>query len=55
MDDYITNAGKIFWDKAEPFVRMLGEHEHESFKKRMHSIIHAYNEKIISFDAEFGQ
>lgn len=24
MKDYITDAGKIYWDRAEPFIRMLG-------------------------------
>jgi 5'-3' exonuclease len=38
MTDYITEAGKIYWDRAEPFINMLGKHEHESFKKRIHSI-----------------
>lgn len=38
MTDYITNAGMIYWDRAEPFINMLGEHEHEAFKKRMQSI-----------------
>ncbi len=55
MSDYITNAGKIYWDRAEPFIKMLGENENESFKKRMHSVELAYKEKIISFDAEFGK
>ncbi len=34
MTDYITEAGKIYWDRAEPFIKMLGEHELESFKNR---------------------
>lgn len=31
MTDYITMAGTIFWDRAEPFIRMLGDHELKSF------------------------
>jgi 5'-3' exonuclease len=31
MDDYITEAGKIYWDRAEPFIKMLGDHEHQCF------------------------
>lgn len=41
MDDYITEAGKIYWDRAEPFVKMLGNHELTSFKMRIESIRHA--------------
>lgn len=55
MNNYITESGKIFWDRAEPFIRMLGEHENESFKKRIHSIEHAYKERIVSFDPDFGK
>lgn len=54
MTDYITESGKIYWDRAEPFIRMLGEHENESFKKRIHSIEHARYERIISFDPDFS-
>ena len=55
MTNYITEAGKIYWNRAEPFIKMLGDHEHESFKKRMHSIEHARYERIISFDPDFGK
>ena len=55
MSDYITEAGKIHWDRAEPFIKMLGDHEHDSFKNRMHSIQHAVQERIISFDQDFGR
>lgn len=55
MNNYITEAGLIYWDRAEPFINMLGKHEHESFKKRIHSIEHARYEKIISFDPEFNK
>ena len=33
---------------------MLGEHELVSFKERLTSIKHARQEKIVSFQAEFG-
>ena len=54
MNDYITNAGLIHWDRAEPFINMLGEHENEAFANRMKSIQHAYQEKIVSFSEEFA-
>lgn len=54
MDDYITEAGKIYWDRAEPFVKMLGNHELTSFKMRIDSIKHARQEKIVSFQTEFA-
>jgi 5'-3' exonuclease len=54
MDDYITEAGKISWHRAEPFIHMLGEHELQSFKERLASIKHARHEKIVSFQADFG-
>lgn len=27
MKGYITNSGTIDWDMAEPFIRLLGNHE----------------------------
>ena len=54
MTNYITECGLIYWDRAEPFIKMLGEHEHDAFKERIHSIEQARNERIISFDAEFS-
>lgn len=38
MNDYITYSGTIYWDRAEPFIKMLGEHEHESFSNRMNTM-----------------
>jgi 5'-3' exonuclease len=55
MNNYITEAGLIYWDRAEPFIKMLGNHEHESFIHRVHSIEHARNERIISFDPDFNK
>ena len=28
MTDYITDNGTIHWDRAEPFIAILGNHEH---------------------------
>mmetsp|Transcript_30306 Transcript_30306/g.29617 ORF Transcript_30306/g.29617 Transcript_30306/m.29617 type:complete len:80 (-) Transcript_30306:882-1121(-) len=25
LEDYITDSGKIYWDRAEPFIKLLGE------------------------------
>ena len=54
MTDYITEAGTIYWDRAEPFINMLGEHELESFKMRIDSIKHAQMERIVSFQGDFN-
>ena len=54
MTDYITEAGTIYWDRAEPFIRMLGDHEVVSFKLRIDSIKHAQQERIVSFSADFN-
>jgi 5'-3' exoribonuclease 2 len=27
MTDYITEEGRIFWNRAEPFINLLGQHE----------------------------
>lgn len=55
MTDYITEAGKIYWDRAEPFIKMLGDHELESFKNRIHSIKQARDERIVSFHTDFPE
>jgi len=28
MTGYITDQGQIYWDRAEPFIALLGKHEH---------------------------
>ena len=28
MTDYLTCNGQIYWDRAEPFIAVLGNHEH---------------------------
>ena len=38
MKDYITEAGTIHWDRAEPFIWLLAEHENEVFKNRIDQI-----------------
>jgi len=55
MTDYITEEGMINWARAEPFIRMLADHENESFKKRINNIEHARHERLISFDPDFGK
>ena len=55
MKDYITHAGKIYWDRAEPFIKMLGDHELESFKNRVHSIKKARDDRIVSFRTDFPE
>lgn len=35
MDDYITNEGKIYWDRAEPFLNLLSNHEEETLNNRV--------------------
>ena len=38
MDNYITEAGTIHWNRAEPFIQMLGSHEHETFNSRIRNM-----------------
>ena len=49
MDDYITFEGKIYWDRAEPFIVLLGQHEQETFRRRINEI-GQQKERIITFD-----
>jgi 5'-3' exonuclease len=35
MSNYITESGTIHWDRAEPFIWLLSEHENEVFKNRI--------------------
>jgi len=48
MTDYITKSGQIYWDRAKPFIEMLGKHEVDSFRMRIDSIKHAKQERIVS-------
>ncbi len=47
MTDYITESGTIFWDRAEPFINMLGKHEHKSFQERIKSIKKARTDRVV--------
>lgn len=38
MNNYITDSGTIHWDRAEPFIWLLGEHEQEVFRNRIDQI-----------------
>ena len=38
MQGYITDSGTIHWDRAEPFIWLLAEHENEVFKNRIDQI-----------------
>lgn len=38
MNDYITEQGTIYWNRAEPFIALLGHHEHEVFLNRLKSL-----------------
>jgi 5'-3' exoribonuclease 2 len=29
LDDYITENGRIHWDRAQPFIKLLGKEERE--------------------------
>jgi 5'-3' exonuclease len=53
MTDYITSAGKVYWDRAQPFIQMLGNHEHEVFRNRINQL-DRHTERIVSWDSEFN-
>ena len=38
MKDYIVDKGTINWDRAEPFISLLGKHEHQVFLNRIHTL-----------------
>lgn len=38
MTDYITENGRIFWDRAEPFIGMLAKHEDTVFSQRVEQL-----------------
>lgn len=54
MENYITTDGTIHWDRAEPFIWLLGEHEVETFKNRIDEMSHKYERKehVVSMSAE---
>jgi len=44
MNDYITDKGQIYWDRAEPFIQLLGQHEHEVFINRVKTLNAKYQD-----------
>lgn len=38
MTDYITHNGQIFYDRAQPFIALLGMHENKVFSKRIQTM-----------------
>jgi 5'-3' exonuclease len=55
MTDYITDHGTIHWDRAEPFIALLGHHEHEVFQSRVKSLDEKYKDSknFVAFDEDF--
>jgi len=53
MDDYITLEGQIFWDRAEPFIELLGKHEHQVFINRVKTLDAQYHDakNLVTFDS----
>lgn len=53
MNDYITFEGKIFWDRAEPFIELLGKHEHQVFINRVKTLDAQYNDakNLVTFNS----
>ena len=51
MTDYITFEGQIYWDRAEPFIELLGKHEHQVFINRVKTLDSQYNDSknLITF------
>ena len=56
MSEYITDQGTIYWDRAEPFIELLGQHEHEVFINRVKSLDQKYQDSktFVTFDESFG-
>ena len=53
MTDYITDAGTIHWDRAEPYFWLLAEHENDVFKNRIDQIEDRRRQpRTITFTAE---
>jgi 5'-3' exoribonuclease 2 len=52
MSDYITDQGQIFWDRAEPFIDILGKHEHQVFINRVKTLDQKYHDSksFVTFD-----
>jgi 5'-3' exonuclease len=50
MENYITENGTVHWDRAEPLLVMLGEHENEVFENRVTEISSRYVSQKKRFD-----
>lgn len=55
MTDYITSEGVIHWDRAEPFIALLGKHEHQVFINRVKTLDQKYesSKTLMTFDESF--
>ena len=55
MTDYITDQGTIHWNRAEPFIALLGHHEHEVYINRVKSLDQKYQDSktFVTFDEGF--
>ena len=55
MTDYVTFQGQIFWDRAEPFIDILGKHEHQVFINRVKTLDQKYHDSknLVTFDSSF--
>lgn len=53
MNDYITHEGQIFWDRAEPFIELLGKHEHQVFINRVKTLDAQYHDakNLVTFNS----
>jgi len=51
MTDYITDEGQIYWDRAEPFIALLGKYEHQTFINRVKTLDSQYTnaKNLITF------
>jgi 5'-3' exonuclease len=56
MAGYITDEGQIHWDRAEPFIALLGKHEHQVFINRVNTLDQKYKDSknFVTFDENFG-
>ena len=52
MDDYIVKEGYISWNIAEPFIALLGKHEHQVFINRVRTLDQKYadSKNMVTFD-----
>ena len=45
MEDYITDQGQIFWDRAQPFLALLADYESKAFVHRNKALSHSNEAK----------